>query len=304
MIFLPHRRSRKFLAILLLGATLAFLEHAPVSPVQGQLSYGYPVKLAKVTGTDISGTDISGTNTLTNPNGDDNEPLWITVMAGDTLSTLAHKYFTTVENIVNINKLASPDRIKAGQALIIVPGSGRVSVAGKSIIKEKAPDDEGLLDSPYVTLLEAEQKADKPAMALAGKEADQALPGSSRGGQLLKVSQEELDLLARVIYAEARGEDLQGQIAVAAVVLNRLKDPHFPKTIREVIYQPHAFTAVTDKQIHLDPNDQAYRAAAAALAGTDPTGGALYYYNPRTATDKWIKSRPVVKQIGNHTFSI
>lgn len=270
-----------------------------MSPVQGQLSYGYPVKLAKV-----SGMDTAAAHTLTNANGEDSEPLWITVIAGDTLSALAHKYFTTVENIVRINQLASPDHIKAGQALIIVPGSGQVSGAGKSIIREKASPDEGLQDSPYITLLEAEQKAVKPAMTLGGKEADQVLPGSSRGRQLLKVSQEELDLLARVIYAEARGEDINGQIAVAAVVLNRLQDPRFPKTIRDVIYQPHAFTAVTDKQIHLDPNDQAYRAAAAALAGTDPTGGALYYYNPRTATDKWIKSRPVVKQIGNHTFSI
>ena len=125
----------------------------------------------------------------------------------------------------------------------------------------------------------------------------------SRGlGRL--VSEEELELLSRVIYAEARGEDFLGQVAVGAVVLNRLEDPRFPKTIRGIIYQNGAFTAVDDRQIHLEPNDQAYKAAEAALSGLDPTKGAIFYYNPRIATDQWIKSRTVVERIGNHTFSI
>ena len=120
----------------------------------------------------------------------------------------------------------------------------------------------------------------------------------------LKVSKDDFDLLARVIYAEARGEDFEGKVAVGAVVLNRLMDPHFPKTIRDIIYQPGQFTAVSDRQIQLYPDAEAYQAAEAALSGVDPTGGALYYFNPRLATDRWIKSRPVVKKIGNHTFSI
>ena len=128
-------------------------------------------------------------------------------------------------------------------------------------------------------------------------------PNISRG-LTNKISQADLDLLARVIYAEARGEDFEGQVAVGAVVLNRLQDPRFPKTIREVIYQAGAFTAVTDKQIHLEPDQKAYRAAEAALDGEDPSGNAPYYYNPRLATDRWIKSRPVVKRIGNHTFGV
>jgi N-acetylmuramoyl-L-alanine amidase len=118
------------------------------------------------------------------------------------------------------------------------------------------------------------------------------------------VSKEDVELLTRVIHGEARGENFEGQVAVGAVVLNRLKDPRFPNTIRDVIYQSGAFTAVDDKQIQLDPNDQAYKAAEAALAGQDPTNGALFYFNPRLATDHWIKSRSVVKRIGNHTFSI
>jgi len=125
----------------------------------------------------------------------------------------------------------------------------------------------------------------------------------SRGlGRL--VSKEEVELLSRVIYGEARGEDFLGQVAVGAVVLNRVNDPRFPKTIKGVIYESGAFTAVDDRQIHLTPDDQAYKAAEAALSGLDPTNGAIFYYNPRTATDKWIKSRTVIKRIGNHTFSI
>lgn len=118
------------------------------------------------------------------------------------------------------------------------------------------------------------------------------------------VTQEEVELLSRVIHGEARGENFEGQVAVGAVVLNRLKDPRFPETIQTVVYQSGQFTAVTDKQIYLDPNEQSYKAAEAALSGLDPTNGAIFYYNPRIATDQWIKTRPVIKRIGNHTFSI
>jgi N-acetylmuramoyl-L-alanine amidase len=118
------------------------------------------------------------------------------------------------------------------------------------------------------------------------------------------VSKEDVELLSRVIYGEARGENFEGQVAVGAVVLNRLKDPRFPKTIRAIVYQSGAFTAVEDQQIYLDPDDEACKAAEAALSGVDPTNGAIFYFNPRIATDRWIKSRPVIKRIGNHIFSI
>lgn len=262
-----------------------------MSPVQGQLSsYGNPVKLAKVMNTNVVNTIAA------NIKREEHEPLRITVMSGDTLSALARTYFTTVEEITNLNKLLSPDWIVAGQTLEIAPTVVRESAA-KVMNNASGANDKALPESPYDTLLEAEQKASALKQV-------KTVQSRSRGDQYVSISREELELLARVIYAEARGEDLEGQVAVAAVVLNRLEDSRFPKTIREVIYQPRAFTAVTDKQIHLNPNDEAYRAAAEALAGKDPTEGALYYYNPRTATDTWIKSRPVVKQIGNHTFSI
>ncbi|GAE90009.1 spore cortex-lytic enzyme [Acetivibrio straminisolvens] len=113
-----------------------------------------------------------------------------------------------------------------------------------------------------------------------------------------------LDLLAHLVYGEARGEPYIGQVAVAAVVLNRTRDSRFPNTIAGVIYQPGAFDAVADGQINLAPNETAYKAAKDALNGWDPSGGAVYYYNPRTATSKWIWSRKIVKVIGKHNFAI
>ena len=111
--------------------------------------------------------------------------------------------------------------------------------------------------------------------------------------------------MARAVNGEARGEIYEGQVAVAAVILNRVKHPSFPNTIAGVIYQPGAFTAVNDGQIHasLDKSSTVYKACQDALNGWDPSGGAIYYYNPAKTTNKWIYSRPVVKVLGNHTFA-
>ena len=111
-------------------------------------------------------------------------------------------------------------------------------------------------------------------------------------------------LLAKVIYAEARGESYTGQVAIGAVVLNRVDDSRFPNTIAGVIYQPWAFTAVNDGQINLEPNQKAYQAADDALNGWDPTYGCVYYYNPQTATSKWIWTTKKVTQIGKHVFAV
>lgn len=117
-------------------------------------------------------------------------------------------------------------------------------------------------------------------------------------------NQDDLWLLARVIYGEARGEPYIGQVAVGAVVINRLQHPSFPKTIPGVIFEPAAFTAVDDGQIWLTPNRTALSAAKDALNGWDPTGGALYYFNPVTATSPWIWTRPQILQIGKHIFTV
>lgn len=109
-------------------------------------------------------------------------------------------------------------------------------------------------------------------------------------------------LLARVISAEARGEPYSGQVAVGAVILNRVEHPSFPNTIAGVVYQKGAFTCMVDGQFDQPVADSAIRAAHDALAGSDPSGGAIYYFNPATATSAWIWSRPHIKTIGRHRF--
>lgn len=125
---------------------------------------------------------------------------------------------------------------------------------------------------------------------------------TSTGGGYGKYSSSDYNLLARVISAEARGEPYVGQVAVGAVVLNRVEHPSFPNTVAGVIYQPGAFTCLTDGQFNVSVASSAYRAAQDAINGMDPSNGAIYYYNPATATSKWIWSRPVLLTIGKHKF--
>lgn len=122
--------------------------------------------------------------------------------------------------------------------------------------------------------------------------------GSSSGGY----TDSDYKLLARLISAEARGEPYSGQVAVGAVVLNRVEHPSFPDTIAGVIYQDGAFSCLYDGQFNQPVAESSYQAAREALNGTDPSGGAIYYYNPVTAKSQWIRSRPVIKSIGNHVF--
>ncbi|EOS56946.1 spore cortex-lytic enzyme [Paenibacillus barengoltzii] len=159
----------------------------------------------------------------------------------------------------------------------------------------------------------------KPGMEYANtggsnKSQDGAANKSSGGGSVkaesedlsasntMGLSENDLKIMANAVYGEARGEPFEGQVAVAAVILNRVKSPSFPNTVSGVIFQPGAFTAVADGQIWLEPNEQARKAVQQALNGWDPTGGCLYYFNPKTATSKWIWSRPQVKTIGEHIF--
>ena len=128
-----------------------------------------------------------------------------------------------------------------------------------------------------------------------------SVPSQSGAGGF---SESDVYLLARTIYAEGRGEPYTGQVAIGAVVLNRVRNSAFPNTISGVVYQKHAFTAVSDGQINLTPNETAMKAARDAINGWDPTGGALYYYNPAVATSAWIFDRQTVTVIGKHVFAI
>lgn len=135
------------------------------------------------------------------------------------------------------------------------------------------------------------------AKAASNKKPANLTPSSNLG-----LSEQDINLMANAVNGEARGEPYIGQVAVAAVILNRVKSASFPNTVSGVIFQPGAFTAVADGQIWLTPSDSTRKAVKDALGGWDPTGGCIYYFNPVTATSKWIWSRPQVKNIGKHIF--
>ncbi len=140
------------------------------------------------------------------------------------------------------------------------------------------------------------------ADGVAGPATLKALGMQSGSGAAAASQADSVALLARVISAEARGEPYSGQVAVGAVILNRVEHPSFPSTIAGVVYQPGAFTCMVDGQIDQPVAQSSVRAAQDALNGADPSGGAIYYFNPSTATSAWIWSRPLIKTIGKHRF--
>lgn len=143
------------------------------------------------------------------------------------------------------------------------------------------------------------------ADGIAGTETLHALGiynSSTKSSSSSSISSSNLNLISRFVYAESRGEPYTGQVAVASVILNRVKDSRFPNTVSGVVYQSGAFTCVSDGQINLTPNSTAKKAAQDAINGWDPSYGSIYYFNPATATSKWIWSRPLTVTIGNHRF--
>lgn len=128
--------------------------------------------------------------------------------------------------------------------------------------------------------------------------------GGSGGGSYGGFSESDVQLLAKIISAESRGEPYQGQVAVGAVIMNRISHPSFPNTLSGVIYQEGAFSCLYDGGVNAAVADSAYTAAREAINGSDPTGGAIYYYNPAKTTNKWIWSRQVIAVIGAHNFAI
>ena len=171
----------------------------------------------------------------------------------------------------------------------------------------------GTVDGIYGSGTERAVRAfqQKNGLTVDGKAGDQTLAAmglsagggnSSNSGGSGGASSSQVDLLARLSSAEARGEPYSGQVAVGAVVLNRIKHPSFPNTLPGVIYQSGAFTCSTDGQFNQPVAESAYRAARDALNGVDPSGGAIYYFNPSTATSSWIWSRPLITVIGKHRF--
>lgn len=134
------------------------------------------------------------------------------------------------------------------------------------------------------------------------KAATTAAPVSAGPNVVSGISSNDVNIMAHVVYGEARGEPMAGQIAIAAVILNRLRDPKFPHTVAGIVYQDGAFDATMNGQANLQPNSSALTAVEDALHGMDPSQGAIYYYNPATATSSWIWSRPIITRIGHHVF--
>lgn len=163
---------------------------------------------------------------------------------------------------------------------------------------------DGIYGSQTVSAVKSFQK--KNGLTVDGIAGTQTLKAmgitSSSSSSSSSNNSSNVNLLARVVYGEARGEPYTGQVAVAAVVLNRVKSSKFPNTISGVVYQSGAFDAVADGQINMTPDATAKKAAQDALNGWDPSYGAIYYFNPNTATNKWIWSRPMTVTIGKHRF--
>ena len=222
------------------------------------------------------------------------------VQAGDTLSSIATKFNMTVSQIKSANNMTS-DSIWSGQNLYIPDGGTTHKVV--------AGDTLSTLANRYKVTVSDIKRANNLSNDTihVGQSLwiplTKSTPTSSRSnGQRYQATAEEVELLAKAIYGEARGESLTGQIAVGAVILNRVESEDFPNTIKGVIYEPYAFTCVQDGQFYLKPDPKAYEAAREALKGIDPTKGSTYYWNPKTATSEWIWSRAVVTKIGNHIF--
>ncbi|MBP3625029.1 MAG: LysM peptidoglycan-binding domain-containing protein [Peptococcaceae bacterium] len=232
------------------------------------------------------------------------------VQSGDTLYKIAANHKITVEELKRANNLKN-STIRTGEVLQIPVYMQHRIKAGESLY---------LIARQYGCTVEAIKKVNglssntiqpgkilkipADAASAAVSTGTSAVVTTSRGGNYRSYSQQEWDMLAQVVYGEARGESYNGQVAVAAVVLNRMEHDDFPDTIYEVVFQENAFTCVQDGQYYLTPNRSAYQAALEAMHGADPTNGCLYYWNPVTATSSWIWTRSIELQIGNHVFGL
>lgn len=224
------------------------------------------------------------------------------VQAGDSLYFISKKYGVSVDDIKKANNLTN-DNIFVGQKLIIesestekwytVQKGDTLYLIGKKygITAQELMQYNGLKN----TNLEIGQKLRVPA-STSNINVSRSLS--------VQFSQDDIYWMAKAVYAEARGEVYKGQVAVANVLINRVKASSFPNTVKGVIFEPLAFSCVADGQIYLEPNATAYQAVKEAINGPDITNGALYYWNPATSTSKWIWSRKITGKIGNHVFGI
>lgn len=232
------------------------------------------------------------------------------VQRGDTLYEIAVNHKITVEELKRANNLKSSTirvgetlqipiyvqhRVKTGESLYLIAKQYGCSV---NDIKNANSLSSNTIQPGKVLKVPADGASGT------GSSGSTAVVTTSRGGYYRSYTQSEWDMLAQVVHGEARGESYTGQVAVAAVVLNRMENEEFPDTMYGVVFQKNAFTCVNDGQYYLKPNRTAYQAALDAMHGADPTNGCLYYWNPVTATSSWIWTREIQLSIGNHVFGL
>lgn len=228
----------------------------------------------------------------------------------------AVKYFQQ-KNSLYVDGIAGPNTLSKMGITIGLSTSSSLIRAGSSSsdikkVQQRLKDlgyyqlsVDGIYGNGTITAVKNFQKANYLYVdGIAGPKTLAKLGITAIGGSSSSTGSSDSYLLAKCIYAEARGEPYIGRVAVGAVILNRVKSPDFPNSIAGVIYQPGAFTAVSDGQINLSPDSEAQRAAQDALNGWDPSYGSLFYYNPAVATSKWIYSRKITITIGKHVFCV
>ncbi len=229
-----------------------------------------------------------------------------TVKAGDTMYLIGKRFGVSVANLKAANGLKR-DGVYSGQKLTIPSGNSVSRNADGSSYRVQKGDTLFLIAKRFGTSVDVLQRYNGIRSNTVYLGQMLKIPARNSRSTPVAVSRSsssrDLELLARAVFSEGRGESYEGQVAIAAVIINRMKHPDFPKSIAGIIYQPGAFTAVTDGQINLKPNATSYKAAQDALNGWDPTNGAIYYWNPAKSTNKWVWSRPIIKRIGSHVFA-
>ncbi|OIJ20780.1 hypothetical protein BKP45_08250 [Anaerobacillus alkalidiazotrophicus] len=254
--------------------------------------------------------------TLTIPSGNIQNSTYV-VVAGDTLSHIAKRNGTTVDAIKNSNNLTT-DFLRIGQTLVISTNNNSSTIQQpeqtEGTHRVAAGDSLWKIANTYGTTVEAIKITNQltsdflqvgQVLAIPSSSVVRTAPSTEVGNN---INQEELEWLARIIYAEARGESLNGQIAVGAVILNRVKSNQFPNNVKEVIFERshghYQFSPAGNGALDMaQPNSTNYDAAKRALNGEDPTNGSLYFYNPSKTGDTWVRSRTVSTIIGNHVFA-
>ena len=221
-----------------------------------------------------------------------------TVKKGESCYSVAQRYGVELSAVLNANGIASGSTIYPGRTLTIDANAKNTQNANYTVKKG---------DTLY-TIAKSHSTTADALKQQNGLTANRIYAGQKlfvpRADNTSSLSEHDIYLMAKMIHAEARGESDRGQLAVGAVIMNRLKSGTFPNTISGVLYQKNQFTAVNDGQFHnLEPDARAIRAARAAAGGSDPTYGALFYWNPAKTNNTWLNSKPILVTIGNHVFA-